>query len=181
MGALLHRSSGRRRSNEPARCRAIGPEDLAQEVLLELCAVLAAPDAGDRFPRLTSRENLWSLLVCFAARAAFDHNTKESRRASVLAGGSALGEAAFAAFDTREPAPEFAVAIAELLGQLADENNPEQAETLQTIAVMKMEGYEHAEIAGRLGCSVKTVERKIELIRKIWKAWANDGDSGCVD
>ena len=165
----------------PARCRAIGPEDLAQEVLLELCAALAAPDAGDRFPRLTSRKNLWNLLVCFAARAAFDHNTKESRRASVLAGGSALGEAGFAVFDTREPAPEFAVAIDELLGQLADERDPEQAEKLRTIAVLKMEGYEHAEIAGRLGCSVKTVERKVEVIRTIWEAWAHDDRPGCRD
>src|SRR5262249_29953574 len=41
----------------PARCRAIGPEDLAQEVLLELCALLATSGADDRFPRLTNREN----------------------------------------------------------------------------------------------------------------------------
>ena len=156
----------------PARCRAIGPEDLAQEVLLELCEILTAPDADDRFPRLTSRAHLWRLLVCFAARAAFDHNTKESRRASVLAGGSALGEAGFDAFATREPAPEFAVAVAEFLEQLADEKNPEQAEKLQTIAILKMQGYEHAEIAGRLGCSVKTVERKVGLIRQIWEARA---------
>jgi DNA-directed RNA polymerase specialized sigma24 family protein len=165
----------------PARCRAIGPEDLAQEVLLELCTILAAPDVDDRFPRLTSRENLWKILVCFAARAAFDHNTKESRRARVLAGGSALGEAGFAAPAARAPAPEFAAAVADLLDQLADPNDPEQAEKLQTIAVLKMEGYAHQEIAGRLGCSVKTVERKVDLIRKIWKARAIDAGYGCRD
>jgi DNA-directed RNA polymerase specialized sigma24 family protein len=165
----------------PARCRAIGPEDLAQEVLLDLCRVLAAPDVDDRFPRLTSRENLWKLLVCFAARAAFDHNTKESRRARVLAGGSGLGEAGFTAFAERQPAPDFAVAVGELLEQLADRTNPEQAERLQTIAVLKMEGYEHTEIADRLGCSVKSVERKVELIRKIWEARALDGGLGCRD
>jgi DNA-directed RNA polymerase specialized sigma24 family protein len=157
----------------PAWCRAIGPEDIAQEVLLELCTVLAAPTADERFPRLTSRENLWNLLVCFAVRAAFDHNTKESRRANVVAGGSALGEAGFAALAACEPVPEFAVAVGDLLDQLADQHNPEQAEKLQTIAVLKMEGYAHTEIAGRLGCSVKTVERKVELIRKIWKVKAH--------
>jgi DNA-directed RNA polymerase specialized sigma24 family protein len=153
----------------PARCRAIGPEDLAQDVLLELCTLLAAPGADDRFPRLTNRENLWKLLVCFAARAAFDHNTKEARRARILAGGSALGAAGFSALAAQDPAPEFAAAVAELLEQLADEENPKQAEKLQTVAVLKMEGYEHAEIAARLGCSVKTVERKVSLIRKIWQ------------
>jgi DNA-directed RNA polymerase specialized sigma24 family protein len=31
-----------------------------------------------------------------------------------------------------------------------------------------MEGYNDSEIAARLGCSLRTVGRKLELIRKIW-------------
>jgi DNA-directed RNA polymerase specialized sigma24 family protein len=155
----------------PARCRAAGPEDVACNAFLELCERLAREDGTERFPQLANREHLWKLLVCFTARAAFDHNTKEMRRAEIVAGGSALGEGA-GAIAASEPAPEFAVAVAELIEQLADPKHPEQGEKLQLVAVLKMEGYEHTEIAARLGCSVKTIERKVALIRQIWKAWA---------
>ena len=33
---------------------------------------------------------------------------------------------------------------------------------------MKMEGYTHEEIADRLGCSLRSVGRKVELIRRTW-------------
>ena len=41
---------------------------------------------------------------------------------------------------------------------------------LRQIAVWKMEGYENDEIARRLGCGVRTVERKLGVIRAIWQA-----------
>jgi DNA-directed RNA polymerase specialized sigma24 family protein len=41
-------------------------------------------------------------------------------------------------------------------------------ETLRQIALLRMEGYNDSEIAARLGCGVRTVGRKLELIRKIW-------------
>jgi DNA-directed RNA polymerase specialized sigma24 family protein len=34
----------------------------------------------------------------------------------------------------------------------------------------KMEGYTNAEIAQRLACSLRTVERRLELIRNTWQA-----------
>ena len=33
----------------------------------------------------------------------------------------------------------------------------------------KLEGYTNDEIAGQLGCSVRTVERRLRLIRKKWQ------------
>jgi DNA-directed RNA polymerase specialized sigma24 family protein len=41
-------------------------------------------------------------------------------------------------------------------------------ETLRTLAVGKLEGYTNTDLAGRLGCSLATVERKLALIRRIW-------------
>jgi DNA-binding CsgD family transcriptional regulator len=40
---------------------------------------------------------------------------------------------------------------------------------LRDVAVWKMEGYTNEEIAGQLGRSVPTVERKLASIRKIWE------------
>jgi DNA-directed RNA polymerase specialized sigma24 family protein len=153
----------------PARCRVTSPEDLAQDIILEFAHLLGGPDGERRFPHLESRENLWKILVCLTVRAAFDHNTKEERRAKTLAGGSGLGNAGPAGFPGREPAPEFHAAVNDLFDKLADPDQPEQSERLQAVARMVMAGYRHAEIASALGCSEKSVGVKVKLIRRIWR------------
>src|SRR5262245_25728750 len=57
-----------------AHCRPAGAEDVAVDALLDFCDRVARPDAGERFPRLATREELWKLLVRFTVWAAFDHN-----------------------------------------------------------------------------------------------------------
>lgn len=42
--------------------------------------------------------------------------------------------------------------------------------TLRSVATWKLEGYTDAEIAARLGCVTRTVERKLARIRSIWAA-----------
>jgi hypothetical protein len=41
-------------------------------------------------------------------------------------------------------------------------------ETLRQIALLRMEGHCDGEIASRLDCSLRTVSRKLKLIRDIW-------------
>ena len=43
------------------------------------------------------------------------------------------------------------------------------SDELRAIALGKMEGHTNAEIAARLGCTEKTVERRLGLIRSVWK------------
>lgn len=40
---------------------------------------------------------------------------------------------------------------------------------LQDLALAKMEGYTNEETARQRGCSVRTVERRLHLIRKKWQ------------
>jgi DNA-directed RNA polymerase specialized sigma24 family protein len=40
---------------------------------------------------------------------------------------------------------------------------------LQEIVVLKMQGYTNAEIAEQQGCVIRTIERKLKLIRTIWE------------
>src|SRR4051812_25562138 len=65
-----------------------------------------------------------------------------------------------------EPTPEFAAMVAEecrlRLDSLRDE-------TFRRVALAKMEGYTNQEIAARLGLSLRSVERKLEAIRKRWR------------
>jgi len=146
----------------PAR-RIAASEDIALEAFLEFCACLARPGAGQQFPHLETREQVWKLLACFTVRTAFDHNQKQARRAKIVRGESALGDEGFAPFTSREVAPEFTVAVTELLDQLQDNS-------LRTVALRKMEGFTVPEIARQLDCSPSTVERKLRAIRSLWKS-----------
>ncbi len=69
-------------------------------------------------------------------------------------------------FISRDPTPEFAAQAAEeyqlLLATLPDPD-------LRTLAQSKMEGYTNKEIAERLACALRTVERGLQLIRMLWK------------
>jgi hypothetical protein len=39
---------------------------------------------------------------------------------------------------------------------------------LRQVAVLKMEGYSNKEIAGRIGRSLRSVVRQLDLIRRTW-------------
>ena len=66
-----------------------------------------------------------------------------------------------------EPTPEFAAMMTDecrqLFGSLSDES-------LRVVALLKLEGHSNEEIAKSLDCGLRTVERKLEVIRKRWLA-----------
>ena len=138
-------------------------EDVAVEAFWALCVQLARPAAAERFPELHNRTHLWKLLACFTARQAFDLARKEGRRRRVVADEAALGQDGFEAFAGREPPPEFGAAVADLLECLPSDE-------LRRVAVAKMEGCTNAEVARLLGRSLSTVERKLQVIRVLWRA-----------
>jgi DNA-directed RNA polymerase specialized sigma24 family protein len=54
-----------------------------------------------------------------------------------------------------------------LLGRLRDDS-------LREVARLRMEGYTNEEVADRLGCSPRSVARKVELIRRRWLVEGRD-------
>jgi DNA-directed RNA polymerase specialized sigma24 family protein len=133
-----------------------------------------------RFPQLGGRHNLWELLVVITVRKAIDLRQRETRQKrgggkvageSALDGllGSAEGGAGIEQVVGAEPTPELAAQVADevqrLLGMLPKEE-------VRSVALLKLEGYTIAEIAGRLGCAEVTVERRLSLIRSVWKEFA---------
>jgi DNA-directed RNA polymerase specialized sigma24 family protein len=142
-------------------------EDVALDAFHSLCRQAALPDADERFPRLRNRAHLWKLLACFTAREAFDVAAKEVRRFAVVADETALGAEGFAAFAGREPPPEFAAAVAELMEYLPTDQ-------LRAVAAGKLEGRTNPEIARLLGCAVATVERKLQVVRLHWAEAGGD-------
>jgi DNA-directed RNA polymerase specialized sigma24 family protein len=130
--------------------------------------------AGGRFPQLSDRDDLWRLLVVLTVRKALDQFQRQraAKRGggrllgeSVLIGGSAGGEAALDRLIGPDPTPEFAALVAEqyrrLRAALGDEG-------LRQVLDLRLEGYDRKEIAARLGCTVRTVTRKLDVIRQTW-------------
>lgn len=128
-------------------------EDIALSAFKSLC--LGAE--RNRFPQLADRDDLWRLLAMMTVRKAID---LQRRRRVAPADPNAVDELL-----SREPDPELAVEVGEafdhLLTQLGDEG-------LRNIALMKVEGHTNAEIAERLGCAERSVERKLHRIRLLW-------------
>jgi len=130
--------------------------------------------AAGRFPRLDDRSDLWQVLVMVTERKVADHVRRE--RAKVRGSGHVRGESGFGVGPDGELAGADAIASgeppAELVAQLTDDYEHLLAalgdDTLRRIAVLKLEGYESVELAERLGVSLRTIERKLALIRQIW-------------
>ncbi|HEX5269496.1 MAG TPA: ECF-type sigma factor [Gemmataceae bacterium] len=161
-----------RRRLTGARRGAADEEDVALSAFDSFCRA-----AGEnRFPGLADRDDLWRLLVTITERKAIDLVRRENRASrgggrvvgeSELPGGAEPGSSGgLGRLPGREPTPEFAALVAEecqrLLSALDDD-------TLRDLAVLKLEGHSNAEIAARLGCAVRSVERKLALIRELWQ------------
>ena len=126
-----------------------------------------------RFPQLTDRNNLWAVLITLTVRKADDLVKHQGRLKR--GGGAVQGESAFlpregtdaeaAGIDqVRDPKamPDFPGVIEELLDKLGDRD-------LQQVAIWKMEGYTNEQIAAKLGCVPRTVDRKLRSIKEIWE------------
>jgi DNA-directed RNA polymerase specialized sigma24 family protein len=162
VGLARHQLAGGRR-------RAADEEDVALSAFASFCR---GAEQG-RFPRLQDHHDLWRLLVTITARKAIDRI--EHDNALKNGGGRVRGDSAVAGpdggpgFDRligREPSPAFAAEVAEAYRRLLDRL---ANDTLRSIAVWKMEGYGNEEIAARLGCVTRTVERKLAVIRSLWQ------------
>ena len=150
--------------------RAADEEDVA---LSALDSFFRAAQRG-RFPELAGRDALWRLILQMTARKATDfvrHEIRRARGGGQVIGESALGDAGttsgergLAEIADSGLAPDIAVAFTDECRRLLSQLEPE----LQQVALAKMEGFSNEEIAAKLDCSLRTVERRLHLIRSVW-------------
>ncbi len=151
-------------------CAAADEEDVALSAFDSFCRGAA----HSQFPRLVDRGDLWQLLVVLTARKAYrllQHERRLKRGGGGVQHLSALEdeEAGLAEVIGREPTPAFAAQVAEeCQRRLEALGDP----VLRDVALAKMEGHSNAEIARRLGCIERTVERKLRTIRNLWEEGA---------
>ncbi len=126
-----------------------------------------------------NRDDIWRLLMVIAERKIakrIRYETRDKRdirrrmqdsvflrrtpeqQAEVLGGVNALPD--------YEPTPEFATEVAEtcqnLLASLPDDS-------CRKIALLMLENYTAEQVAEKLGCSRRTVQRKLLVIRRTWQ------------
>ena len=156
----------------PAARRVADEEDIALSAFYRLCKGV---ERG-RFPALDDRENLWKLLASITAARIRDHKKHYTRQKR--GGGQVRGESAFGTDESdsdaagldqiidEELTPESVVCMHEecqrLLQLLPSDNH-------RVIAQLRLEGYANPDIAAELGVALRTVERKLKLIRHMWK------------
>ena len=131
-----------------------------------------------RYPQLTDRDSLWALLLTIAANKSVDlirHANRKKRggtgSADIKHESPSPGDPVVTLEDiiSGEPSPEQIAIISEQMSRLmtaTDETSPD----LTRIALARMQGQGTADIAEELGCSRRTVERKLILIRQIWSS-----------
>lgn len=162
----------------PANLRRSGDEE---DIALSAFHSFIAGIRRDQYPDLSGRDNLWGLLITLTGRKAHAHLRHQTRQKR--GGGSVRGESVFIdpSGDQRgggiggvtgeSATPDIHAELAEACDGLLDQLGDEQ---LRQIAVMRMDGYLVDEIATKLQMSKRAVERRLQLIRKMWTEQAED-------
>jgi RNA polymerase sigma factor (sigma-70 family) len=177
----------RRRLQAAPQCAVEDQEDVALSAIHGLCEAAAQ----GRFERLNDRVDLWQLLVAITVKKTLTRHQRYNRQkrggSRVVNGQAQAGNPSAAGPDdaddrdalalavSREPGPDSAAIIAEQVHELLDVL-PDW--TLRQIAEWRMDGLSNVEIAAKMGCAVRTVERKLERIRMIWARFADKTDEG---
>ncbi len=146
-------------------------EDAAQSAFNSVCGGIIA----GRFPDLQDRDGLWKLMLSIAARKVthrhrHDHQQRRDVRRNTsdlifVDSADHLVQAKIDTIPSREPTAEFAaefVETCELLFQSLGDP------ILQQLVALRLEGYTDDEIAEQLNCSRRTVQRRLEVIRRHW-------------
>ncbi len=187
-----------RQKLEGAPRAAADEEDVALSAFKSFC--IGAREG--RFSQLLDSDNLWPLLMAITANKSVDLIREQNRKKRGGTGtdahqaqrksGSESGQnhnhvssavrpaavaEALSELISREPTPEFAAELTDqlqmLLKRLDETGQPE----LRNIALMKMEGFSCSEIAEQIGCAVRSVERRMTLITKLWSTELPEQDA----
>ncbi len=153
-------------------CRVADEEDVVLSVLNRFC-IRAQRGC---LPDVTDRDGLWGLLLKMTTDKAIDLVRRQQRKCR--GGGRVRGESGFQGEKTTSdleafaqvrgdtPTPQTVLMMNEEFRRLLEMlKDPE----LVAIALAKLEGHSNSEIAVQLNCAVRTVERRLLLIRKNWE------------
>lgn len=166
-----------RRMNQLAKARlrtakhgGFDEEDVTLSAFENFCRAIQ----DGRYSELDGSEGLWHLLATFTLRKANDRlkveaaekrggNQETPHDVHTYLGGA---DSRLDKMPTKELGPESAALMAEECTRLLSLlNDPE----LESLVMLKLEGYTNDEIAERLGYTRRTIQRMLNLVRDAWK------------
>ncbi|MDG2222698.1 MAG: ECF-type sigma factor [Rubripirellula sp.] len=144
--------------------RAVSDEE---DIVLSVFESFYAAAENGRFPDLSDRDDLWRLLLRMSARKVVDKRRHDQRQrrggdAKVHSLNHSGDEDVIVAIGD-EPSPEMVLMMQESVEEVFSHLGVGQ---LRELAGAKLEGYSNAELAERFGCSERTIERRMHLIRE---------------
>lgn len=156
--------------------RVADEEDVAISAFQSFCQGAVAGN----FARLEDRDDLWQVLAVITTRKAKRQIAQSY--AQKRGGGHVRGESVFKNSNESHGngleqaaqgnvSPEFLAIVDDELQTLLKRLPDEQ---LRHIVLAKLEGYSNAEIAQQIGRHVRSVERKLQIIREYWEPDASD-------
>lgn len=144
-----------------------GAEDAVQEAFLKFIMQVE----NGHYRQQLRRDDLWRILTLFTVQTARKQMIRE--QAAKRGGGRVKKESELIQTTSRGfrldgviaklPAADCDLLFEELLGLLDDD--------LKEIALLRLGGYTLQQIQTQLGCSLRSAERRIQLIRAIWREW----------
>ncbi len=140
----------------------VDPEDILQSV----CKSFFLRYAGGEF-ELANWDNLWTLLTLLTVRKCanlakrYHTDRRDVRREAAREAKAEESAPGWEAMD-REPRPEEAAMLAEIVERLLQELDPRDREIL----VLSLQGYSHEEISRQVGYAERTVRRVLAQVRK---------------
>ena len=165
----------RRLSSQPRK--AADDEDVALSVFDSFCRGVSA----GKYPLLSSPDSLWPLLVVLTVRKACDRANYERRQkrgngqvhAATELG--PVGEDPFRmdALLSNEPTPETVAVMNETCERLFSQLDDDQRQ----IALGKLHGHSNQDLATQMNCGLRTIERRLDLIRRTWEQSGNAAQS----
>jgi DNA-directed RNA polymerase specialized sigma24 family protein len=148
--------------------------DAANSAFHSLCRGLA-----DGRIEADNRDVLWGLLAVITSRKISSQRRYFNRKKR--GGGAVRGESGFAEFgdaginaiDGKQKPPDVLAEVSESCSRLL---NALPDEMMQKIVLLKFQGAKNREVAIELQCTQRTIERKLERVRRIWvEAGLHDG------
>ncbi|MCL2745259.1 MAG: ECF-type sigma factor [Planctomycetaceae bacterium] len=160
------------------RLRAADEEDVALSAMNSFCQM-----ARNRDEPIADSAELWKLLATIVKRKVIKERKRQGtakRQEHRLAGESGVSPMrsgqekdaciGLARIHGHEPSPELAVELAETWERIMSLPDAEE------IVPLKSVGYTTSEIAEKLGCSTRTIQRRIEKIETEWDIWQSKAE-----
>jgi len=142
------------------------PEDAVQSALRSFYRGI-----GERRFRIDNSGGLWRLLEQITRRKILKHVEYHDANKRSPSSEKTAGEAAF---PTREPAPEEAAAVADLIESVLDGLDEGSTEVFR----LRFQGCTRAEIAKRMECTETSVRVKLERVRDRLRRLLASGSHG---